>query len=80
MLHTIGISRKVTRSVITREVRSLILASLLIGLIAATISILPALPRQPEPMTTLGWIAGLAGLTTLFAAISAWIAYQKVAR
>ena len=77
MLHTIGISKKVTRSVITKEVRNLILASLLIGLVAALVSILPSLPQQPAPLTTLAWIAGLALLTTLCATLSAWLAYRS---
>ncbi|MGB6221392.1 FtsX-like permease family protein, partial [Haloferula sp.] len=78
MLHTIGISKKVIRSVITKEVRTLILAALLIGLVAAIISILPSLPQQSAPWITLTWIATLALLTTLCATLSAWIAYRAV--
>ena len=77
MLHTIGISRRITRSIITREVRRLILAALLIGLLAALISILPSLPQQPAPGITLAWIAGLALLTTACATLSAWLAYRS---
>jgi len=77
MLHTIGIPTKVIRSTISKEVRNLILASLLIGLTAALISILPSLPKQPSPGVTLGWIAALATLTTLCATLSAWLAYRS---
>ncbi|MFC7339463.1 FtsX-like permease family protein [Haloferula chungangensis] len=76
MLHTIGISNRVIRSIITREVRTLILAALIIGLTAAIISILPSLPQQTSPQLTLTWIAVLALLTALCASFSAWLAYR----
>ena len=53
---------------------------LFIGLIAALVSILPSLPHQPAPGTTLAWIAGLALLTTACATLSEWIAYRSVGR
>ncbi len=78
MLQAIGISKKITRSLITKEVRTLILAALLIGLTAAIVSILPALPQQASPLVTLAWIAALALLTALCATLSAWLAYRSV--
>jgi ABC-type antimicrobial peptide transport system permease subunit len=78
MLHTIGISKKIIRTIITKEVRTLILAALLIGLTAALISILPSLPQQSAPWLTLTWIATLALLTALCATLSALTAYRAV--
>ncbi|MGE9270982.1 MAG: FtsX-like permease family protein, partial [Verrucomicrobiales bacterium] len=78
MLHTIGIPTHIIRSVITREIRQLILTALVIGLTAAILSIAPALPHQPKPAATLAWVFGLALLTTLCAATSAWLAYRAL--
>ena len=75
LLQTIGISKTITRTLITKEVRNLILAALLIGLIAALVSILPSLPQQPSPGITLAWIAALALLTTACATFNTWTAY-----
>jgi putative ABC transport system permease protein len=77
-LHQIGISRKIIRSLIFRETRQFILWAIGIGLLAAIISILPALPASGL-LTTLSWITALAILFLLTAATCAWIAYQKSA-
>jgi len=77
-LHQIGISRKIIRSLIVRETRQFILWAIGIGLLAAIISVLPALPATGL-LTTLGWITALAILFLLTAATCAWIAYRKSA-
>lgn len=75
-LHQIGISRKIIRSLIVRETRQYILWAIGIGLVAAIISILPALP-QTGLLVTLGWIAALAVMFLISAASCAWLAYRK---
>jgi hypothetical protein len=75
-LHQIGISRKIIRSLIVRETRQFILWAIGIGLIAAVISVLPALPATGL-LTTLAWITALAILFLLTATTCAWIAYRK---
>jgi hypothetical protein len=75
-LHQIGISRKIIRSLIVRETRQFILWAIGIGLIAAVISVLPALPATGL-LTTLAWITALAILFLLTATTWAWIAYRK---
>jgi putative ABC transport system permease protein len=75
-LHQIGISRKIIRSLIIRETRQFILWAIGIGLLAAVISILPALP-QTGLLITLAWIAALAVMFLLTAASCAWLAYRK---
>lgn len=75
-LHQIGISRKIIRSLIVRETRQFILWAIGIGLIAAIISVLPALPATGL-LTTLAWITALAILFLLTATTCAWIAYRK---
>jgi ABC-type antimicrobial peptide transport system permease subunit len=77
-LHQIGISRTIIRSLIIRETRQFILWAIGIGLLAAIISVLPALPATGL-LTTLGWITALAILFLLTAATCAWIAYRKSA-
>ena len=77
-LHQIGISRKIIRSLIIRETRQFILWAIGIGLIAALISVLPALPSTGL-LTTLAWINALAILFLLTATSCAWIAYRKSA-
>lgn len=77
-LHQIGISRKIIRSLIVRETRQFILWAIGIGLLAALISVLPALPATGL-LTTLSWITALAILFFLTAATCAWIAYRKSA-
>jgi putative ABC transport system permease protein len=77
-LHHLGISRRIIRSLIFRETRQLLLWSIGIGLLAAIISILPALPKTGS-LTTLAWIAALACLFLLTAAACAWLAYRKSA-
>jgi putative ABC transport system permease protein len=77
-LHQIGISRKIIRSLIIRETRQLILWAIAIGLLAALISVLPALPATGL-LTTLSWITSLAILFLLTATSCAWIAYRKSA-
>ncbi len=77
-LHQIGISRKIIRSLIIRETRQFILWAIGIGLLAALISILPALPKTGL-LTTLSWITALAILFLLTASACAWIAYRKSA-
>jgi putative ABC transport system permease protein len=77
-LHQIGISRKIIRSLIVRETRQFILWAIGIGLIAAIISVLPALPTTGL-LTTLSWITALAILFLLTATTCAWIAYRKSA-
>jgi ABC-type antimicrobial peptide transport system permease subunit len=77
-LHQIGISRKIIRSLIIRETRQFILWAIGIGLIAALISVLPALPATGL-LTTLAWITALAILFLLTATSCAWIAYRKSA-
>ena len=77
-LHQIGISRKIIRSLIIRETRQFILWAIGIGLLAAMISILPALPKTGL-LTTLSWITALAILFLLTASACAWIAYRKSA-
>ncbi len=75
-LHQIGISKKILRSLIIRETRQFILWAIGIGLLAAVISILPALP-QTGRLVTLGWIAALAVMFLLTAGSCAWLAYRK---
>ena len=75
-LHQIGISRKIIRSLVFRETRQFILWAVGIGLLAAIISILPALPKTGL-LTTLSWITALAILFLLTASACAWIAYRK---
>ncbi len=77
-LHQIGISRKIIRSLIVRETRQFILWAIGIGLIAAIISVLPALPATGL-LTTLSWVTALAILFLLTATTCAWIAYRKSA-
>ncbi len=80
-LHQLGISRKIIRSLVFRETRQFILWAIGIGLVAAIISILPALPKTGL-LVTLGWIAALAALAAMFlltAASCAWLAYRKSA-
>lgn len=77
-LHQIGISRKIIRSLVIRETRQFILWAIGIGLFAAVISVLPALPATGL-LTTLGWITALAVLFLLTATTCAWIAYRKSA-
>lgn len=77
-LHQIGISRKIIRSLIVRETRQVILWAIGIGLLAAIISVLPALPATGlHP--TLAWITALAILFLLTATTCAWIAYRRSA-
>jgi putative ABC transport system permease protein len=75
-LHQIGISRKIIRSLIVRETRQFILWAIGIGLVAAVISILPALPHTGL-IITLGWIAALALMFLISATSCAWLAYRK---
>lgn len=75
-LHQIGISRKIIRSLIVRETRQFILWAIGIGLLAAIISVLPALPATGL-LTTLAWITVLAIMFLLTSATCAWIAYRK---
>jgi ABC-type antimicrobial peptide transport system permease subunit len=75
-LHQIGISRKIIRSLIIRETRQFILWAIGIGLLAAIISILPALPKTGL-LVTLGWIAALAVMFLLTASACAWLAFRK---
>jgi putative ABC transport system permease protein len=75
-LHQIGISRKIIRSLIFRETRHFILWAIGIGLLAAIISVLPALP-QTGLLITLGWISALAVMFLISAASCAWLAYRK---
>jgi ABC-type lipoprotein release transport system permease subunit len=77
-LHQIGISRKIIRSLIIRETRQFILWAIGIGLLAAVISVLPALPKTGL-LITLGWIAALAIMFLLTASACAWLAYRKSA-
>lgn len=77
-LHQVGISRKIIRSLIIRETRQFILWAIGIGLLAAVISILPALPKTGL-LVTLGWIAALAVMFLISAASCAWLAYRKSA-
>lgn len=75
-LHQIGISRKIIRSLIVRETGQFILWAIGIGLLAAIISILPALSTT-GPLTTLACITALAILFLLTATTCAWIACRK---
>lgn len=75
-LHQIGVSRKIIRSLVIRETRQFILWAIGIGLLAAVISILPALPKTGLLMT-LGWISALAVMFLLTASACAWLAYCK---
>jgi putative ABC transport system permease protein len=77
-LHQLGISRKIIRSLVFRETRQFILWAIGIGLVAAIVSILPALPKTGL-LVTLGWIAALAAMFLLTAASCAWLAYRKSA-
>jgi ABC-type lipoprotein release transport system permease subunit len=77
-LHQLGISRKIIRSLVFRETRKFILWAVGIGLVAAIVSILPALPKTGL-LVTLGWIAALAAMFLLTAASCAWLAYRKSA-
>lgn len=76
--HQLGISRRIVRSLVVRETRQFILWAVGIGLVAAIVSILPALPKTGL-LVTLGWIAALALLFLLTAASCAWLAYRKSA-
>jgi ABC-type lipoprotein release transport system permease subunit len=78
-LHQLGIPRPIVRSVITREIRSLILWAVGIGIVAAIVSIIPSLPKTGL-LTTLGWIATLALLFLLTATTCAWIALRTTFR
>lgn len=75
-LHQMGVSRKIIRSLIVRETRQFILWAVGIGLLAAVVSILPALPKTGL-LTTLSWIAALALMFLLTAASCAWFAYRR---
>jgi ABC-type antimicrobial peptide transport system permease subunit len=77
-LHQVGIPRKIIRSLVFRETRRSILWAVGIGLLAAVISILPALPKTGL-LTTLGWIAALALMFVSTAGACAWLAYRKSA-
>jgi ABC-type antimicrobial peptide transport system permease subunit len=77
-LHQVGIPRKIIRSLVFSETRRSILWAVGIGLLAAVISILPALPKTGL-LTTLGWIAALALMFVLTAGACAWLAYRKSA-
>jgi ABC-type antimicrobial peptide transport system permease subunit len=77
-LHQIGISKRILRSLILRETRQFILWAIGIGLLAALISILPALPKTGL-LVTLGWITALAVMFLLSAASCAWLAYRRSA-
>lgn len=77
-LHQLGIPRPIIRSIIVREIRSLILWAIGIGLTAAIISIFPAL-LTTGLITTLGSIAALALLFLLTATTCAWIALRTEA-
>jgi len=74
-LHQLGIPRPVIRAIIIREIRSFIFWAVGIGLAAALISIIPALPNTGV-LTTLGWIAALGVLFVLTATSCAWIAVR----
>jgi ABC-type antimicrobial peptide transport system permease subunit len=78
LLHQTGIPRKILRALIIRETRQSILWAVGIGMLAAAISILPALPAT-NMLTTVGWIALLAILFLVVAAGCAWIAMRKSA-
>jgi len=78
LLQQIGIPRKILRALILRETRQSILWAVGIGMLAAAISILPALPAT-NLVTTVGWIALLAILFLIVAAGCAWIAMRKSA-
>ncbi len=78
-LHQLGIPRPIVRSVITREIRGLILWAVGIGIVAAIVSIIPSLPKTGL-LTTLGWIATLALLFLLTATTCAWIALRTTFR
>ena len=75
-LHQIGISRKIIRSLVFHETRQFILWAIGIGLLAAIISILPALPATGL-LTTLSWITAVAFPFFLTATSCAWLAYRK---
>jgi ABC-type lipoprotein release transport system permease subunit len=75
-LHQIGISRNIIRSLVFRETRRSIFWAVGIGLLAAVVSILPALPKTGL-LTTLGWIAALALMFVLTAGACAWLAFRK---
>jgi len=77
-LHQLGIPRKILRTLVIRETRQAILWAVGIGILAAAISILPALPAT-NLLTTLGWIALLAIMFLTTAAGCAWIAMRKSA-
>jgi ABC-type antimicrobial peptide transport system permease subunit len=77
-LHQIGISRKIIRALIIRETRQFILWAMGTGLLAAVISVLPALPKNGL-LVTLGWISALAVMFLLTASACAWLAYRKSA-
>jgi ABC-type antimicrobial peptide transport system permease subunit len=75
-LHQIGISRKIICSLVFRETRRSIFWAVGIGLVAAVVSILPALPKTGL-LTTLGWIAALALMFVLTAGACAWLAFRN---
>ncbi|WP_193211734.1 ABC transporter permease [Luteolibacter marinus] len=75
-LQRLGIAPRVIRSIVFRETRRLLFWALGIGLVAALVSILPALPKG-DLITTLSWIASLALMFLAIAAACAWLAYRK---
>ena len=74
----IGISRKIIRTLVFHETRQFIHWAIGIDLLAAIISILPALPATGL-LTTLSWIAALAILFLLTATTCACFAYRRSA-
>ena len=69
-------SRKIIRSLVFHETRQFILWAIGIGLLAAIISVLPALPKTGL-LVTLGWIAALAVMFLLTASACALLAFRK---
>ncbi len=68
VMRTMGISHRVTRGVIFREVRAFIVWGLFIGLLASLVAILPALTGTPplETLMGLGVMVVLIALNSLF--------------
>jgi len=75
-LHQIGISKRILRGIIRRETSQSILWAVGIGLLAAIVSILPALPATGLA-TTMFWIAVLAVMFLATASACAYFAYRR---
>jgi ABC-type lipoprotein release transport system permease subunit len=75
LMKTIGIPDAVTRSVVFREVGSLIAWGVGIGLVAALVAIGPNLAVN-DPVKAVGWVMVLAGVTAVNAWVWSWVGWR----